>query len=54
MTIKKEKPGQPAINGIMSHEDWAVTLLAAAGEPDVREKLQKRYAANGKPFKVHL
>jgi arylsulfatase len=47
------KPGT-VINGIMSHEDWAVTLLAAAGEPDVKEKLQKGHAANGKTFKVHL
>ena len=47
------KPGT-VINEIMSHEDWAVTLLAAAGEPDVKEKLQKGHAANGKTFKVHL
>ena len=47
------KPGT-VINGIMSHEDWAVTLLAAAGEPDVKEKLLKGHTANGKPFKVHL
>jgi arylsulfatase A-like enzyme len=42
------------INGIMSHEDWAVTLLAAAGDPDVKEKLKKGHTANGKNFKVHL
>ena len=47
------KPGT-VINGIMSHEDWAVTLLAAVGEPDVKEKLKKGYTANGKTFKVHL
>ncbi|MGE5102603.1 MAG: sulfatase-like hydrolase/transferase [Deltaproteobacteria bacterium] len=47
------KPGT-VVNGIMSHEDWAVTLLAAAGEPDVKEKLKKGHAANGKTFKVHL
>ncbi|MCX5810360.1 MAG: arylsulfatase [Proteobacteria bacterium] len=47
------KPGT-IVNGIMSHEDWAVTLLAAAGEPDVKEKLKKGHTANGKPFKVHL
>jgi len=32
------------------HEDWAVTLLAAAGEPDVKEKLKKGHMANGKTF----
>jgi arylsulfatase len=42
------------INGIMSHEDWAVTLMAAAGEPDVKEKLKKGHTSNGKTFKVHL
>ncbi len=47
------KPGT-VINGIMSHEDWAVTFLAAAGEPDVKEKLKKGHTANGKTFKVHL
>ena len=47
------KPGT-VINGIMSHEDWAVTLLAAAGEPDVKETLKKGHTANGKTFKVHL
>jgi arylsulfatase A-like enzyme len=47
------KPGS-VINGIMSHEDWAVTLLAAAGEPDVKEKLKQGHVANGKTFKVHL
>jgi len=47
------KPGT-IINGIMSHEDWTPTLLAAAGEPDVKEKLLEGYAANGKTFKVHL
>ena len=47
------KPGT-VINGIMSHEDWTLTLLAAAGEPDVKEKLMKGHTANGKTFKVHL
>ena len=47
------KPGT-VLNGIFSHEDWAVTLLAAAGEPDIKEKLAKGHVANGKTFKVHL
>jgi arylsulfatase A-like enzyme len=43
------------INDIFSHEDWMPTLLAAAGAPDVKEKLKKGgYRANGKSFKVHL
>ncbi len=47
------KPGT-VINGLMSHEDWTPTFLAAAGEPGVKEKLMKGYTANGKTFKVHL
>ncbi|MGB2960431.1 MAG: arylsulfatase, partial [Bacteroidota bacterium] len=41
-------------NEIMSHEDWVPTLLAAAGEPDVKEKLLKGHTANGKSFRNHL
>ena len=47
------KPGT-VINDIFSMEDWAPTLLAAAGEPDVKEELLKGHEANGKTFKVHL
>jgi len=47
------KPGT-IINDIFSHEDWIPTLLAAVGEPDVKEKLLKGHTANGKKFKVHL
>ena len=41
-------------NDIFSHEDMMPTLLAAAGVPDVKEKLLTGYKANGKTFKVHL
>ena len=41
-------------NDIVSHLDWAPTLLAAAGVPDVKEKLLKGYKAGNKNFKVHL
>ena len=47
------KPGT-IINDIFSQEDWLPTLLAAAGEPDIVEKLKKGYKANGKTWKVHL
>ena len=47
------KPGSVS-NDIVSHLDWAPTLLAAAGVPDIKEKLLKGYAANGKSYKVHL
>jgi arylsulfatase len=40
-------------NDIISQEDWMPTLLAAAGVPDVVEKLKQGYHANGKTFKIH-
>ncbi len=47
------KPGSVS-NDIVSHLDWAPTLLAAAGVPDVKDKLLKGYKAGNKTFKVHL
>jgi arylsulfatase len=47
------KPGT-IVNDIFSQEDWLPTLLAAAGEPDIVDKVAKGYAANGKTWKVHL
>ena len=41
-------------NEIMSHLDWIPTLVAAAGEPNVKGKLLKGYKAAGKRYKVHL
>lgn len=41
-------------NNIYSHEDMMPTLLAAAGVPDIKEKLLKGHTANGKNFNCHL
>lgn len=41
-------------NDIHSHEDMLPTLLAAAGVPDVKEKLLTGYQTGDKNFKVHL
>jgi len=49
----KIKSGQVS-NEIISTEDWMPTLLAAVGEPDVKEKLLNGHKADGKKFKVHL
>lgn len=47
--------GGKTLDGMVSHLDWLPTFLAAAGEPDIKEKLMKGgYKANGKEFKVHL
>jgi arylsulfatase len=51
-------PGQiPAgivSNEVISHTDWLPTLLAAAGEPAIVEKLKKGHQAGDKRFKVHI
>jgi len=50
------EPGSVS-NDIVSHLDWMPTLLAAAGEPNVKEKLLEGYKAgrDGKTkYRVHL
>jgi arylsulfatase len=47
-------PADSVLNGIVSHNDWFVTLLAAAGEPDIAEKLRGGAELNGTMFRVHL
>ena len=47
------KPGT-VNNEIGAHEDLCATILAAAGEPDVSEKLLKGHKAMGRDYKVHL
>jgi arylsulfatase A-like enzyme len=47
------KPGT-VLNGIVSHQDWLPTLLAAAGEPDIAGKLREGHKAGDKTFKVHI
>ena len=41
-------------NEIGSHEDMLQTLLAAAGEPDLKDELLKGKRVGDKTFKVHL
>jgi arylsulfatase len=47
------KPGT-VVNDICAHEDWMPTLLAAAGEPDIKQKLLTGYKAGSMNYKVHL
>ncbi|MGB5810430.1 MAG: sulfatase-like hydrolase/transferase, partial [Polyangiales bacterium] len=47
-------PAGTISNGILSHQDWLPTLLAAAGEPDIKEKLLQGHSAAGKRFNVHI
>jgi arylsulfatase len=47
-------PAGRVLNGIVSHNDWFVTLLAAAGEPDIAAKLKAGCDLNGRSYRVHL
>ncbi len=41
-------------NEIISHQDWMPTLLAAAGNADVKQQLLDGRKVNGRDVKVHL
>ncbi len=41
-------------NDIVQHHDWLPTFLAAAGAPDVVDKLKKGYKAIGRTYKNHI
>ncbi|HEY6982712.1 sulfatase-like hydrolase/transferase, partial [Reyranella sp.] len=47
------KPGTQ-YNDVISLIDWFPTLCAAAGIPDIKEKMKTGFSASGKTFKVHL
>jgi arylsulfatase A-like enzyme len=47
------KPGEIS-NEMFSGLDWFPTLLAAAGDTDIKERLLKGASIGGKTFKVHL
>jgi len=48
-------PEGTTLNGIVSHEDWLPTFAAAAGAPDIKEKLLKGgVELNGRKYKNHI
>jgi arylsulfatase len=47
-------PAGTVLNGIFSHQDWLPTLLAAAGEPEIKDKLLRGHGAGNKTFRVHI
>jgi arylsulfatase len=47
------KPGS-VVNDMCAHEDFIPTFAAAAGEPQIVDKLRKGYKMSGRTFKVHL
>jgi arylsulfatase len=42
------------LNGIVSHADWFPTFLAAAGVPDIVDRLKQGTELDGTEYKVHL
>jgi arylsulfatase A-like enzyme len=46
--------GGKILTGIFSHQDWLPTLLAAAGVPDIKERLLNGHDAGAKHFRLHL
>jgi arylsulfatase len=47
-------PAGTVLNGIVAHNDWFTTLLAAAGVDDIAEQLRAGADLNGTTYKVHL
>lgn len=47
-------PAGTTLNGIVAHEDWMVTLAAAAGKKDLKEDMLDGYDAIGRTFRQHL
>ena len=47
------KPGT-VINNITAHEDMLTTLVAAAGDPGIKDELLAGKTVNGRDYKVHL
>jgi len=47
-------PAGETRNGIVSHEDWLPTFAAAAGAPDIKEKLLNGVDLNGRRYKNYI
>ena len=47
-------PAGQVANGIMSHQDWVPTLMAAAGVTDIKQKLLAGHSVGERSFNVHL
>ncbi|KKW64697.1 arylsulfatase [Mycolicibacterium elephantis] len=47
-------PAGTVSNEIVQHHDWLPTFLAAAGEPDVVEKLKQGHTIGDQTYRVHI
>ena len=44
-------PANTTLTGIAAHEDWLPTFAAAAGEPNIKEKLRQGVELNGRLYR---
>jgi arylsulfatase len=47
-------PAGTTLNGLVAHEDWLPTFAAAAGAPDVKDKLLKGVELNGRTYRNYI
>ena len=47
-------PAGVTLNGIVAHEDWLPTFAAAAGAPDIKEKLREGVDLNGRRYRNYI
>jgi arylsulfatase len=47
-------PAGTTLNGIVAHEDWLPTLAAAAGAPDIKDKLKEGVELNGRKYRNYI
>jgi len=47
-------PAEVVSNEIIQHHDWLPTFLAAAGDPDIVEKLKQGHQVGDKTYRVHV
>lgn len=47
-------PAGKNLNGIVAHEDWLPTFAAAAGAPDIKDKLLAGVDLNGRTYKNYI
>lgn len=47
-------PSGVTYNGIISHEDWLPTFSAAAGDPNISDKIKNGYSAIGRNYRNYI
>ncbi|MEO0578721.1 MAG: arylsulfatase [Pseudomonadota bacterium] len=47
-------PEGKVINDIMAHQDWFTTLIAAAGDDEIVQKLRRGHRAGGKRYRKYI